>query len=98
MKLSTTRPELQVGSASLGKDNHSSTRLTYTGLGGELEHLKIETRLIDEMLESVMGECDLEAIDDPSIFKLIRKTTSLVRRRGKAAGRGGLIVLFIMNR
>jgi hypothetical protein len=26
-----------------------STRLAYTGLLGELEHLKIETRLIDEM-------------------------------------------------
>ncbi len=34
-----------------------STRLTYTGLCGELEHLKIETRLIDEMFSSVMGEC-----------------------------------------
>ncbi len=34
-----------------------STRLTYTGLLGELEHLKIETRLIDEMFASVMGEC-----------------------------------------
>ncbi len=33
-----------------------STRLTYTGLLGELEHLKIETRLIDEMFPSVMGE------------------------------------------
>ena len=33
-----------------------STRLTYTGLLGELEHLKIETRLIDEMFASVMGE------------------------------------------
>ncbi len=34
-----------------------STRLGYTGLCG-LEHLKIETRLIDERFESVMGECD----------------------------------------
>jgi hypothetical protein len=34
-----------------------STRLTYTGLRGGLEHLKIETRLIDERLASVMGEC-----------------------------------------
>ena len=34
-----------------------STRLTYTGLLGELEHLKIETRLIDEKFASVMGEC-----------------------------------------
>jgi hypothetical protein len=33
-----------------------STRLTYTGFLGELEHLKIETRLIDEMFASVMGE------------------------------------------
>jgi predicted HAD superfamily hydrolase len=32
-----------------------STRLTYTGLLGELEHLKI--RLIDEKFASVMGEC-----------------------------------------
>jgi hypothetical protein len=36
-----------------------STRLTYTGLFGGLEHLKIETRLIDERFvsHSVMGEC-----------------------------------------
>jgi hypothetical protein len=33
------------------------TRLTYTGLCGELEHLKIKTRLIDERFTSVMGEC-----------------------------------------
>jgi hypothetical protein len=29
-----------------------STRLAYTGLLGELEHLKIETRSIDEMFAS----------------------------------------------
>jgi hypothetical protein len=34
-----------------------STRLAYTGLRGGLEHLKIETKLIDERFESVMGEC-----------------------------------------
>jgi hypothetical protein len=34
-----------------------STRLTHTVLCGGLEHLKIETRLIDESLVSVMGEC-----------------------------------------
>ena len=34
----------------------ASTRLAYTVLFGELEHLKIETRLIDEMFASVMGE------------------------------------------
>ncbi len=33
-----------------------STLLTYTGLIGELEHLKIKTRLIDEKFASVMGE------------------------------------------
>jgi hypothetical protein len=33
-----------------------STRTVYTGLFGELEHLKIETRLIDERFSSVMGE------------------------------------------
>ena len=33
-----------------------STRLTHTVLFGELEYLKIETRLIDEMFASVMGE------------------------------------------
>ena len=32
------------------------TRLTYTGSLGGLEHLKIETRLIDERFASVMGE------------------------------------------
>ncbi len=34
-----------------------STHLTYTGLCGGLEHLKIETRLRDERFESVMGTC-----------------------------------------
>ncbi len=33
-----------------------STHLSYTGLLGELEHLKIKTRFIDEMFASVMGE------------------------------------------
>jgi hypothetical protein len=32
------------------------TRLPYTGLVVELEHLKIETRLIDEKFANVMGE------------------------------------------
>jgi hypothetical protein len=36
--------------------DEESTRLGYTGLFGELEHLKIETRSKDEMFESVMGE------------------------------------------
>jgi hypothetical protein len=38
------------------KLNLRSPRLTYTGLIGGLEHLKIGTRLIDERFASVMGE------------------------------------------
>ena len=34
-----------------------STRLTYTQLVGELEHIKTETRLLNERFASVMGEC-----------------------------------------
>ena len=34
-----------------------STRLTYTGLRGGLEPLKIKARLINERFASVMGEC-----------------------------------------
>ena len=36
-----------------------STRLPYTRLGGGLELLQIETRLIDERFQSVMGECPI---------------------------------------
>ena len=32
------------------------TRLSYTGLTVELEHLKVETRLIIEKFASAMGE------------------------------------------
>ncbi len=42
-----------------------STRLTYNVLLGELEHLKIKTRLIDEKFTSVMGECDLDVMGVP---------------------------------
>jgi len=34
------------------------TRLAYTGLVLELEHLKIETRLINERFANAMGECE----------------------------------------
>jgi predicted transcriptional regulator len=34
------------------------TRLSYLQLVLELEHLKIETRLITEMFTNVMGECE----------------------------------------
>ena len=50
-----------------------STRLSCTGLCGELEHLKIETRLIGESFECVMGECT------PSMFRLIRSVATLAR-------------------
>ncbi len=40
----------------LKTEAEESTRLAYTVLIGELEYLKIETRLIDEMFASVMGE------------------------------------------
>jgi hypothetical protein len=36
--------------------DEESTSLPYTGLLVELEHLKIETTLIEEMFASVMGE------------------------------------------
>jgi hypothetical protein len=36
-----------------------STYLAYTGLLRGLEHLKIETGLIDERFASVMGECEI---------------------------------------
>jgi hypothetical protein len=36
------------------------TRLAYTELVLELEHLKIETRLITKMFVNVMGECENE--------------------------------------
>jgi hypothetical protein len=39
------------------KPTEESACLAYTGLLGELEHLKIETRLINEKFASVMGEC-----------------------------------------
>jgi hypothetical protein len=35
------------------------TRLGYTGLVMELEHLKIKTRLTNEKLASVKGECEI---------------------------------------
>ncbi len=37
--------------------SEGSTHLVHTGFHGGLEHLKIETRLRDESLESVKGEC-----------------------------------------
>ena len=58
-----------------------STFLTYTGLIGELEHLKIETRLIDDKFTSVTGKCVLDVMGDPSKLRVIRKATCLTRDR-----------------
>jgi hypothetical protein len=56
------------------------TRLVYTGLLGELEHLKIKTRLIDEKFASVMGECDLDVMYTPSKLIVIHKDVSTKRK------------------
>ncbi len=42
----------------LNVKTEGSTRLTYTELRGGLEHLKVETRLIDERFASVRGVCE----------------------------------------
>ncbi len=54
-----------------------STLLSYTGLLGELEHLKIKSRLIDEKSPSVMGI--LEVMGAPSKLSVIRKAATLPR-------------------
>jgi hypothetical protein len=54
---SKTRPIYECRSDErLKSKTEKCTHLEYTGLIGELEHLKIKTRLIDEMFPSVMGE------------------------------------------
>jgi hypothetical protein len=52
-------------------------RLGYNGLNGELEHLKIETRLRDESLGCVMVEC--VCLHKSSIFNVIRSPAGLTR-------------------
>ena len=39
--------------------SEESTRLGYTEFLGELEHLKIKARLIDEKIPNVMGEGEI---------------------------------------
>ncbi len=58
-----------------------SRRLTFTGLVGELEHLKIKTRLIDEKFVIVMGVCDLDMMGTPCKQSVIRKVPVLGRVR-----------------
>ncbi len=52
-----------------------STRLTYTGLCGGLEHLQIETRLTDERFASVMGEGVIWTLSMIYYEKMKRKLT-----------------------
>jgi hypothetical protein len=60
--------------------DEESTRLTYTGLHGELEHLKIKTRLIDDEVWECDGwVCDCDTIGVSSIFKVIRSAAALAR-------------------
>ncbi len=47
------------------------TCLSYTELVLELEHLKIETRLITEMFVNVMGEWELDVIGAPSRLRVL---------------------------
>jgi hypothetical protein len=47
-----------------------STRLTFTGFHGKLEHLKIKTRLIHEMFSSVMGEYVFSGSDVPKLGRV----------------------------
>ncbi len=44
------------GDERLKSKTEESTRLVYTGLFVELEHLTIETKLIDEKFANAMGE------------------------------------------
>ncbi len=45
----------------------------------ELEHLKIETRLIDAKFANVMGEYVTQVIGAPSRLRLILKTEALAK-------------------
>jgi hypothetical protein len=47
---------MNVGVERLNTKVEESIRLTHTGFLGELEHLKMKTRLIDEKFLSVMSE------------------------------------------
>ncbi len=50
-----------------------TTRLVYTGFHGGLEHLKIETRPINEIFVSVTVECDLDVKDIFCVYYESRK-------------------------
>ncbi len=50
-----------VGTLRLKAKTEDSTRLTYTGLGGGLRHLKIETRFKGERFE-IVNHCMSEGV------------------------------------
>jgi hypothetical protein len=53
--------------------DEKSTHLTSTVLCGELEHLKIETRLMNERFASVMGEFVIVALKVVKVYHLYSK-------------------------
>jgi hypothetical protein len=70
---------LQVSLERLKHKDEKSTHLGYTVLWGELEHLKIETRLINERCTSELGECVIRDVKGTtSIFKVIHSDATLV--------------------
>ena len=77
------------------------SRLSYTRLVVELEHLKIKTRLTNEKVYECEGWVwDLDTIGSPSRLRLIRKTVSLLTSRFLLTESWWVRdkVLFIMNR
>ena len=66
-------------------------------LNGGLEHLKIETRLRGERFESVKGECVLEAVGAPSIFKLIL-LVFLLQQNKKRQSQGKYVTFSTVNK
>ena len=76
--VSSLDSELRFGTSTCGSwVSHSLSNSI--ALVSKLEHLQIETRLIDERFASVMGECVIESIGVSSIFKTIRSAAVLTR-------------------
>ncbi len=65
----------------LKTESEGSTRLTYTGLCGGLEHLKIETRFINERFAPIDGGISLSIrIDNPVFINKTLSTESLINQ------------------
>jgi hypothetical protein len=69
------------------------TRLTYTGLIGGLEHIKIETRLIDEKFANTMGEY-VTYTDSYTFLKRVFKGLVWQQLSKKVTSHRGLSFLF----